>query len=73
MSDHDPKQDGPPGVSEEAVQFEAATEDRWAIARARYAEHVRTGAGTMSVEEVGKLLRSEIARRRAELSGPKKA
>ena len=61
----DPGRDVPSGVAEEATQFASASEERWAIARARLEEHERTGAGSMSVEEFGQKLRAEIARLRA--------
>ena len=65
MSSHDPdKSNLSPGVAEEAARFDAASDDRLAVARARLEEHERTQAGTMSVEEFGQKLRAEITRKR---------
>lgn len=54
-----------PGVEETGAVFEAPVRDRWSIARERLAEHQRTGAATMSVDEFIAELTEEIERRQA--------
>ena len=55
-----------PGVGETGAVFEAPpVRDRWTIARERLAEHDRTGAGTMTVDEAMAELTALIEQRQA--------